>query len=72
MGPHHHRNKDGSNSNYSTTSPSRIEDAEFVNSLLTSTDEDSGEEGLFLSLILKYVSWPGLGRELDESIQVFL
>ncbi|XP_012446757.1 uncharacterized protein LOC105770207 [Gossypium raimondii] len=44
MGPHHHRKKDGSNSNSSRTSPSRIEDAEFVNSLLTSNNEDFDEE----------------------------
>ncbi|KAH1066268.1 hypothetical protein J1N35_031255 [Gossypium stocksii] len=44
MGPHHHRKKDGSNSNSSRTSPSRIEDAEFVNSLLTSNNDDFDEE----------------------------
>ncbi|XWS19890.1 hypothetical protein CRYUN_Cryun31cG0055200 [Craigia yunnanensis] len=44
MGPHHHRKKDGSNSNSSRTSPSRIEDAEFVNSLLASKNGDFDEE----------------------------
>ncbi|KAK7303067.1 hypothetical protein RJT34_13966 [Clitoria ternatea] len=37
IGHHHHRKKDGSNSNSTRTSPSRLEDAEFVkNSLLAS------------------------------------
>lgn len=41
MGPHHNRKKDGSNSNSSRTSPSRLDDAEFVNnSLLASNDEE--------------------------------
>ncbi|XP_021660758.2 uncharacterized protein LOC110650213 isoform X1 [Hevea brasiliensis] len=41
MGPHHNRKKDGSNSNSSRTSPSRIDDTEFVkNSLLASNDEE--------------------------------
>ncbi len=41
MGPHHHRKKDGSNSNSSRTSPSRIDDTEFVkNSLLASNEEE--------------------------------
>ncbi|GMI82213.1 hypothetical protein like AT1G30320 [Hibiscus trionum] len=44
MGPHHHRKKDGSNSNSSRTSPSRINDAEFVNSLLASKTEDFDEK----------------------------
>ncbi|XP_022724550.1 uncharacterized protein LOC111281174 isoform X2 [Durio zibethinus] len=44
MGPHHHRMKDGSNSNSSRTSPSRIEDAEFVNGLLASKNGDFDEE----------------------------
>ena len=51
MGPYHHRKKDGSNSNSSRTSPSRIEDAEFVNSLLASKNGDFDEEGLLLSLL---------------------
>lgn len=37
LGP---RKKDGSNSNSSRTSPSRIEDPEFVNSLLSSNDDN--------------------------------
>ncbi|XP_039070739.1 remorin-like [Hibiscus syriacus] len=47
MGPHHHRKKDGSkspNNNSSRTSPSRVEDAEFVNSLLGSKTVDFDEE----------------------------
>ncbi|EOY27589.1 PREDICTED: titin homolog isoform X2 [Theobroma cacao] len=43
MGPLH-RKKDGSNSNSSRTSPSRIEDAEFVNSLLASKSGEFYEE----------------------------
>ncbi|KAK8629248.1 hypothetical protein V6N13_078098 [Hibiscus sabdariffa] len=44
MGPHHHRKKDGSNNNSSRTSPSRIEDSEFVNSLLDSKNGDFDED----------------------------
>ncbi|KAJ1402018.1 Remorin, C-terminal [Sesbania bispinosa] len=44
LGPHHHRKKDGSNSNSSRTSPSRIEDAEFVNSLLASKNDNLDDE----------------------------
>ncbi|GKV36897.1 hypothetical protein SLEP1_g44982 [Rubroshorea leprosula] len=44
MGPHH-RKKDGSNGNSSRTSPSRLEDNEFVkNSLLASESGDFDEE----------------------------
>lgn len=50
MGPLH-RKKDGSNSNSSRTSPSRIEDAEFVNSLLASKSGEFYEEGLLVSLL---------------------
>lgn len=50
MGPHHMRKKDGSNSNSSRTSPSRIEDAEFINSLLASKNGDFDDEGLLFSL----------------------
>jgi len=47
LGPHHHRKKDGSNSNSSRTSPSRLEeDAEFVNSLLASKNDNLEDEGL--------------------------
>lgn len=51
MGPHHHKKKDGSNSNSSRTSPSKLEDSEFVrNSLLLSTESgDFEEEGLSVS-----------------------
>ncbi|CAB4306901.1 unnamed protein product [Prunus armeniaca] len=42
MGPHHHRKKDGSNSNSSRTSPSKLDDSEFFkNSLL---DPMNGDE----------------------------
>ncbi|XP_015583181.1 uncharacterized protein LOC8276587 isoform X2 [Ricinus communis] len=42
LGPHHNRKKDGSNCNSSRTSPSRLEDTEFVkNSLLASNDEEA-------------------------------
>ena len=51
LGPHHHRKKDGSNSNSSRTSPSRIEDAEFVNSLLDSKNDNLDDEGLQLQFI---------------------
>ncbi|XP_039017513.1 uncharacterized protein LOC120148470 isoform X2 [Hibiscus syriacus] len=44
MGPHHHRKNNGSNNNSSRTSPTRINDAEFVNSLLASKNEDFDEE----------------------------
>ncbi|XP_012072174.1 uncharacterized protein LOC105634028 isoform X2 [Jatropha curcas] len=40
MGPHHNRKKDGSNSNSSRTSPSRLEDTEFVNNSLLATDDE--------------------------------
>lgn len=47
-GPHHHRKKDGSNSNSSRTSPSKLQDNEFVkNSLLASDCEDFSEEGWY-------------------------
>ncbi|KAE9601087.1 putative remorin [Lupinus albus] len=44
MGPHNHRKKDGSNSNSSRTSPSRIEDAESVNSLLSTENDNLHDE----------------------------
>ncbi|KAE8719994.1 Remorin family protein isoform 2 [Hibiscus syriacus] len=44
MGPHHLRKKDGSNSNSSRTSPTRIEDSEFVNSLLASKNGHFDEQ----------------------------
>ncbi|XP_057763956.1 uncharacterized protein LOC130985162 isoform X2 [Salvia miltiorrhiza] len=45
MGPHHQKKKDGSNSNSSRTSPSKMEDSEFVNnSLLAAQNGDFGEE----------------------------
>ncbi|PON72714.1 Remorin, C-terminal [Parasponia andersonii] len=41
MGPHHLRKKDGSNSNSSRTSPSKLDDTDFVkNSLLATTNGD--------------------------------
>ena len=50
MGPHHQRKKDGSNNNSSRTSPVRMDDAEFANSLLASKSGDFDEEGLLVSL----------------------
>ncbi|KAL8461003.1 hypothetical protein ACS0TY_032477 [Phlomoides rotata] len=47
IGPHHQKKKDGSNSNSSRTSPSRLEDSEFVKNSLLATqngDEDSSEQ----------------------------
>ncbi|XP_059668740.1 uncharacterized protein LOC132313814 [Cornus florida] len=45
MGPHHQRKKDGSNSNSSRTSPSKLEDSEFFkNSLLACNDGEFDEE----------------------------
>ncbi|KAK8472320.1 hypothetical protein PHAVU_002G177800 [Phaseolus vulgaris] len=45
LGPHHHRKKDGSNTNSSRTSPARLEeDAEFVNSLLASKNDNLDDE----------------------------
>ncbi|RDX90063.1 Remorin 4.1 [Mucuna pruriens] len=44
LGSHHLRKKDGSNSNSSRTSPSRLEDAEFVNSLLASKNDNLDDE----------------------------
>ncbi|KAL5773967.1 hypothetical protein ACOSP7_011524 [Xanthoceras sorbifolium] len=45
IGPHHNRKKDGSNSNSSRTSPSKLDDYEFVrNSLLASKNGDFDEE----------------------------
>ncbi|XVF27272.1 hypothetical protein REPUB_Repub14bG0092500 [Reevesia pubescens] len=56
MGPHHQRKKDGSNSNSSRTSPSRIEDAEFVNNLLASKNGDFDEEVPSLDIVPVKVS----------------
>ncbi|XP_048141063.1 uncharacterized protein LOC115757284 isoform X2 [Rhodamnia argentea] len=45
MGPHHHRKKDGSNSNSSRTSPSKVEEPDFAkNSLLASNGAEFDEE----------------------------
>ncbi|KAM7530450.1 hypothetical protein LguiB_033860 [Lonicera macranthoides] len=45
MGPHHQRKGDGSNSNSSRTSPSKLGDTEFVkNSLLDTNNGDSDQE----------------------------
>lgn len=44
IGPHHNRKKDGSNSNSARTSPSRLDDSEFVrNSLLNGGFDDEGQ-----------------------------
>ncbi|KAL0352819.1 UNVERIFIED_CONTAM: hypothetical protein Sangu_0863200 [Sesamum angustifolium] len=51
IGAHHQKKKDGSNSNSSRTSPSRLEDSEFVkNSLLAAPNGDFGEEGSSLEV----------------------
>lgn len=47
MGPHHHRKKSGSNNNSSRTSPSKLEDSEFVKNSLLDT-MNGVEEGLSL------------------------
>ncbi|CAK9139774.1 unnamed protein product [Ilex paraguariensis] len=45
IGPHHQKKKDGSNSNSSRTSPSKLEDSELVkNSLLGTNDGDFDQE----------------------------
>ncbi|KAM1004506.1 hypothetical protein ACFX2I_004670 [Malus domestica] len=57
IGPHHHKKKDGSNSNSSRTSPSKLDDSEFVkNSLLDPMNGDeevtsSGLEVLSMNLL---------------------
>lgn len=52
MGPHHNRKKDGSNNNSARTSPSKLEDSEFVrNSLLATKNGDFNDEGFFFFLI---------------------
>jgi len=61
LGPHHHRKKDGSNSNSSRTSPSRLEDAEFVNSLLAPKNDNLDDEGLHLQLQFIYSIYPIFG-----------
>lgn len=50
MGAHHHKKKDGSNCNSSRTSPSRLEDAEFVDSLLASKTDSLNDEAISPSL----------------------
>ncbi|KAF5736354.1 hypothetical protein HS088_TW14G00496 [Tripterygium wilfordii] len=60
MGPNHHRKKDGSNSNSSRTSPTKLEDAEFVkNSLLASNSGDFDEEVAATSLEVSSVQVSG-------------
>ncbi|KAK6150090.1 hypothetical protein DH2020_017615 [Rehmannia glutinosa] len=52
VGSHHQRKKDGSTSNSSRTSPSRIEDSEFVkNSLLAAPNGDFTEEASSLEIL---------------------
>lgn len=59
VGPHHHRKKDGSNSNSSRTSPSKLQDNEFVkNSLLASDCGDFGEEVAALGFEVASVNFP--------------
>lgn len=56
LGPHHHRKKDGSNSNSARTSPSRLDDAEFMkNSLLASETDNTDDQGLYCNLIVCYL-----------------
>lgn len=53
MGPHHHRKKDGSNSNSSRTSPSKLDDSEFFkNSLLDPMNGDEEGRSLFLFVLI--------------------
>ncbi|XP_050234453.1 uncharacterized protein LOC126682744 [Mercurialis annua] len=62
MGAHYGRKKDGSNSNSSRTSPSKLEDSEFFkNSLLASNDEEVGAPSLEL---------PPMGDALVDSSQI--
>jgi hypothetical protein len=42
----HHKKKDGSNSNSSRTSPSKLEDTEFVRNGLLSSNSGDFDEGL--------------------------
>lgn len=50
IGPHNHKKKEGSNSNSARTSPSKLEDSEFVkNSLLASKNPEFDDEGLYFS-----------------------
>ncbi|GFY88827.1 remorin family protein [Actinidia rufa] len=52
IGAHHQRKKDGSNRNSSRTSPSKLEDTEFVkNSLLATNSGDFDEEVLTLEVL---------------------
>ncbi|KAG8634710.1 uncharacterized protein LOC110604589 isoform X2 [Manihot esculenta] len=51
MGPHHNRKKDGSNSNSSRTSPSRLDDAEFVNNSLLASNDEEGDPAVDLSQV---------------------
>ncbi|XP_060179000.1 uncharacterized protein LOC132609153 [Lycium barbarum] len=44
IGPHHHKKKEGSNSNSSRTSPARLEDSEFVNNSLLATQSGDLED----------------------------
>lgn len=72
MGSHQHRKKDGSNSNSSRTSPSKLEDSEFArNSLLASNDAEFDEEGAWLSPLSTFrcdrLSWDGLESVLKQS-----
>lgn len=65
MGVHNQRKKDGSASNSSRTSPSKLEDAEFVkNSLLESNNHDFNEEALTLKVSGEAVSGAGQGDKL--------
>ncbi|CAK7350166.1 unnamed protein product [Dovyalis caffra] len=60
LGAHHHRMKDGSNNNSPRTSPSKLEDTEFVkNSLLASNCGDFSEEVAAPNLEVASVYLPG-------------
>ncbi|KAK9267889.1 hypothetical protein L1049_010326 [Liquidambar formosana] len=75
IGPHHQRKKDGSNSNSSRTSPSKVGDAEFVkNSLLAQENEDFYEEAPTLKvssvkLSIEAVSCSGQGDQVSSQLK---
>lgn len=48
MGPHNHKKKDGSNGNSARTSPSKLEDSEFVKNSLLASDSGDFDEGSHL------------------------
>lgn len=52
----HQRKKDGSNSNSSRTSPSKLEDSEFVNNSLLASSVDFDEPGQLFYLTLQLIT----------------